>query len=1041
MLNRLIEASVRWRHGVIVLALACAVAGAIAATELSLDALPDVSDPQVIVRTAFPGRTPEQVERQVTYPLAAALASTRGAVAVRGISMYGESFLYIVFATPAELERARTRVLERLAEVQRQLPEGALAALGPDASGVGWVYQYALVDRSGRLSPADMRALQDYYLKLELQSVPGVAEVATVGGHEREFRIEIDPRRAAAYAISPQQVAESVRAANRPGGGGAVELGNRRVIVGADNRLRDVDELRAIALPGASGGAALRLADVATVVEAQAAQAGIADLDGLGQVTGGVVIMRQGENAMAVATAVKRRLESIASGLPEGVSWVTVYDRSRLIERAVDNLQARLLEESLVVFVVCLLMLWSLRAAVAAVLVLPIGILCACLLFYMQGLEANIMSLGGVAIAIGAMMDAAIVMVENVNRRLAANADSQARRLSVIAAACTEVGPALFFSLLLITASFLPVLLLGGREGRLFAPLAYTKTYTMAMACLLAVTLTPALLAVLVRKAQVEESSWFIRALQKRYRSILEFVMRHPRGVLFAVALATLSALWPLYDAGSEFMPPLDEGDLLYMPVTLPGITTREAAKLLVNTDAIIKSVPEVEHVFGKAGRAETATDPAPLEMFETTVSLKPRSQWREGLSTDDLIDELQQMLRIPGLPGSWGYPIRTRIGMLSSGVKTPLGLKITGADWIVAERIAAQAVERMQGLPGLRSATPSRTNEGVHLEISLRRDRAAALGVTARDIEEFGALISGAEPIDTLIGDGVERYAITLRLKAHLRDDLAAIRALPIAAANGSVPLDEIAQVELRQGAAEIRSEGGRSAAYVYLDLDDIDPGRFVELAGVRLATMDMPRGTAMEWVGEYREYERAKARLLLLLPVVLVVVGFLLYVVFREPVRVLLIMTTLPFALVGGLWLVYLLDFRLSVAVAVGFIALAGVAAEFGVIMLLYLDNTVEEYRERAGGLDAAGWRDAVMHGAIKRIRPKLMTVAVISAGLIPIMLTDSAGSDVMQRIAAPLLGGMATAPLLSMLLLPLCYHRLFARQALRAAGADGS
>ncbi|HET8711185.1 MAG TPA: CusA/CzcA family heavy metal efflux RND transporter, partial [Spongiibacteraceae bacterium] len=792
------------------------------------------------------------------------------------------------------------------------------------------------------------------------------------------------------------------------------------------------DDMRAIALP-AAGNTALRLADVAGVTEAPAAQAGIADLDGLGQVTGGVVIMRQGENAMAVANAVKQRLATLAASLPEGVSLVTVYDRSRLIARAVDNLQQRLLEESLVVFLVCLLLLWSWRAAFAAVLVLPIGILGACLLFYLQGLEVNIMSLGGVAIAIGAMMDAAIVMVENVNRRLAANSESNAgnsqeNRLRIIAAACAEVGPALFFSLLLITVSFLPVLLLSGREGRLFAPLAYTKTYTMAMACLLAVTLTPALLAMFVRKAQVEENNRAIRALQRYYRAILHGVMNHPRSLLTAALLITLSALWPLYHTGSEFMPPLDEGDLLYMPTTLPSLPAREAVKLLRNTDAIIKSLPEVEHVFGKAGRAETATDPAPLAMFETTVTLKPRSQWRAGKTTENLIDELQEKLQIPGLLSSWGYPIRTRIGMLSSGVKTPLGLKITGSDWIATERIAAQAVQQMQGMPGLRSATPSRSNEGVYLEISLRREKAAALGVTARDLEEFSALITGASRIDTIIGDGVERYAVSLRLKSYLREDLAAIRALPITTATGSVPLDEVADVQLRQGAAEIRSEGGRAAAYVYLDLHGIDPSRFVEFAKPKLAALKLPPGTAIEWVGEYREYERAKTSLLLLVPVVLLVVALLLYAVFREYRRVLLIMTTLPFALVGGLWLVYLLHFRLSVAVAVGFIALAGVATEFGVIMLLYLDNTVREYRERTGELNAESWREAVMHGAIKRIRPKLMTVAVISAGLIPIMLSDTAGSDVMQRIAAPLLGGMITAPLLSMLLLPLCYQRIF-------------
>jgi Cu(I)/Ag(I) efflux system membrane protein CusA/SilA len=1026
-LTGIINVSVRWRYAVIALALIAAIGGGIAFNNLALDALPDVSDPQVIVRTAYVGHTPEQTERQVTYPLAAALASTRGAVAVRGVSMYGESFLYIVFADPAELERARTRVLERLSEVQRQLPEGAVPTLGPDATGVGWVYQYALVDNSGKQSPAALRALQDYYLKLELQTVPGVAEVATAGGQAREFRIEVDPRRAAVYGITSPQIKKAFQDANRSGGGGALELGQRRVVVSADNRLRTVDDMRAIALPRAAGLAPLRLMDVATVSEGPAPQTGIADLDGRGQVTGGVVIMRQGENALAVTSAVKQRLHEIAAGLPAGVSIVPVYDRSLLINHALSNLQQRLIEEGLVVFAVCFLLLWSARAAFAAVLVLPIGLLMACLLLLWQGIEINIMSLAGVAIAVGAMTDAAIVMVENVNRRMAEHKDN-GDRLQVIASACAEVGPALFFSLLLITVSFLPVLLLGGREGRLFAPLAYTKTYLMAMACLLAVSLTPALLAIFMRRAQIEEDQRWIRALQQGYRSVLNKVLDHPRSMFFCAVLTAVSALYPLYRAGAEFMPPLDEGSLLYMPTTSPSLTAREAAKLLRGTDAIIKSLPEVEHVFGKAGRAETATDPAPLSMFETTVTLKPKSAWRPGKSTADLIDELQQKLQIPGLLNSWGYPIRTRIAMLSSGVKTPLGLRITGPDWNVTESLAAAAANRLQDLPGLRSATPSRSNDGVYLEISLHREKAAAFGITAAQLEDFSALIAGAEPIDTVIGEGAERYAVTLRLPPHLREDLAALRALPVATATGSVPLEEIGELHLRRGPTEIRSEGGRSAAYVYLDLDGIDPSHFVEAAAPQLAALKLPPGCALEWVGEYKAYAEAKARLMLIVPIVLLAVVILLYAVFREIRRVLLIIATLPFAMVGGLWLVYLLHFQLSVAVAVGFIALAGVATEFGVIMLLYLDNAVEEQRERGDTLDALSWRAAVVSGAVKRMRPKLMTVAVIAAGLIPIMLSDAAGCDVMQRIAAPMLGGMITAPFLSMVLLPLSYFRWF-------------
>jgi Cu(I)/Ag(I) efflux system membrane protein CusA/SilA len=1032
LLSRLIDASVRWRCAVAALAFLVTLAGIAALRQLALDALPDVSDPQVIVRTEFAGRTPEQVERQVTYPLAAALASTRGAVAVRGISMFGESFLYIVFASPRDLERARGRVLERLSEVQRLLPTGAVPALGPDATGVGWIYQYALVDKAGRQSSADLRALQDFYLKLELQSVPGVAEVATVGGQPREFRIDLDPRRAAGLGVSPQQIADAVGAANRSGGGGAIELGHHRVIVSTDNRLRDADAIRAVPLPQPSGTGALRIADVASVEAGPAPRKGIADLDGVRQVTGGIIVMRQGENALAVAAAVKQRLAAIGAGLPAGVSIIPVYDRSLLIRRAVDNLQHRLVEESLVVFLVCLLFLRSLRTALVAVMTVPVGILGSCLLMKGAGVEINIMSLGGVAIAVGAMMDAAIVMVENVNRRLAEKPAAGADRLPVIAAACREVGPALFVSLLLITVSFLPVLLLEGREGRLFAPLAYTKTFAMAMACLLAVTLTPALLALVVRKGQVEERQSLLRGLQRLYTALLDRALDRPRTLLLCGLAIVASAWWPLHRMGAEFMPPLDEGDLLYMPTTAPSLTPSDAQKLLQATDAIIKSVPEVEHVFGKAGRAETATDPAPLSMFETTIALRPRAQWRPGMTTERLIGELDRKLQIPGLLNSWGYPIRTRIDMLTSGVKTVLGLKITGPDWNEVERIANDAVTALKDQPGLRNATPSRGAEGMYLELTLKRERAAALGVTARQLEDFGALIAGAEPVvDTLIGDGLERYGITLRIKPDLRAALPDIAALPVATATGSVPLGDIADIALRYGPAEIRSEGGRPAAYVYLDLQDMDPATFVEAAGSRVASLKLPPGYAVEWVGEYRDYERARAHLLLVMPLVLVAVAALLYAVFREPRRVALIMVSLPFALVGGLWLVYLLDFRFSIAVGVGFIALAGVAAEFGVIMLLYLDNAIDEARRNGEALSAPHWRRAVLAGAAQRLRPKLMTVVVIVASLTPIMLSDAAGCDVMQRIAAPLLGGMFTAPLLSMVLLPLFYHGLFARQ----------
>lgn len=1025
MLNRLITASVRWRYLVIALCAGIALLGKFAYHSLILDALPDISDAQVIVQASYPGRTPEQMERQVTYPLASALASTSGAIAVRGISMYGESFIYIVFPSSDAMAQARTRVLERLSQVQRQMPSGVVVSLGPDATGVGWVYQYALVDESGTHSPADLRALQDYYLKPELQSLSGVAEVATVGGQERAFYIEVDPRKVSSYNIPLQQVADAVVAANRSGGGGVVEVGNRRVIVSADNRLSGVDDIAAVPLGGETR---LRVQDVATVREGVAIQASITDLDGKGQATGGIVIMRQGESAMRVAQAALEKIQALEGSLPAGVKVITVYDRSKLIGRAVSGLQDRLIEEAIAVFIVSLLLLWSWRSAVSAVLVLPVGIFCAGLVFYLQKLEINIMSLGGIAIAVAAMMDASVVMVEHVNQRLSVQKNTREQVLDIIAKACVEVGPALFISLLLITLSFLPVLMLGGREGKLFSPLAWTKTWTMAIACLLSVTLTPALLAIFMRQAQSEDNHRFVRFCQNIYRYSLDWSIQHASKILKIGGIMLISSVFPIWKTGGEFMPPLDEGDFLYMPVTLPSLSSREATKLLQETDAIIKSIPEVDHVFGKAGRAGTATDPAPLSMFETVVTLKPRAEWREGESTESLLATLQQKLQIPGLLSSWGYPIRTRIGMLSTGVKTPLGLKITGTSWVSTEQLAAEIATRLSAMPEIRSAVSSRSDEGMYLDIQLRREYATALGVTARDIEQFSGLIAGSEPIDYLITDKTERYGVTLRLRPDLREDLDAIRRLPVATATGSVPLDSVATISLRKGPAEIRSEGGRPVAYVYIEVKGITEKNFVTIAQEKLQSLALPAGTTLEWVGEYRDFEEAKTRLLLIAPLVLVVVLLLLYYIFKELRRVFLIVLSLPFSLIGGLWLVYLLDFHFSMAVAVGFIALAGLAVEFGVIMVLYLDSTVDEYRHNQGIHTEADWIAAVKDGAVRRLRPKLMTVAIIVASLLTMFTSNSAGSDIMQHIAAPMLGGMITAPLLSMVLIPVLYHRLF-------------
>ncbi len=1029
-LAALIAWSVRARYLVVAATVLLALAGALSLRHAPLDALPNVAEPQVIVRSAYPGRTPEQVERELAYPLATALAGTPGAAAVRGVSMYGESFLYVVCAAGTDAEAMRVRVAQRLQEVQPRLPAGVTPALGPDASGVGWIFQYALIARKVALSPGALRAVQDTYLKPELQSLPGVAEVASVGAEAREFRVDLDPRRALAHGLAPEAIGEAIVNANVSAGGGALDLGQRRVVVAADNRLHSLSDLRAV--PVRTEGGALRLDDLAHVSEGPAAAIGYTDVDGRGAVTGGIVIARQGENVLDVTTRVKARLAELARGLPEGVELTPLYDRSTLIVDALRNLRGRLLEEVAVVFIVCVLLLGSLRAASAAALALPLGLGVAALALAWQGIELNIMSLGGIAIALGATTDAAIVMTENVSRRLARR-DSETSRLDVIARAAAEVGPALFWSLLLITVSFLPVLLLGGREGRLFAPLAVTKSWLMAVACVLGVTLIPALLALLVREGDDETHSPWLHRLQHGYRVFLNAILARPRQLAVLATIALVSVAWPLAHMGTEFMPPLDEGDLLYMPTTSPGMTGTHVRELLQRTDALIAELPEVEHVFGKAGRADTATDPAPLAMLETTIKLKPRAQWRPGKSSADLIAELDAKLRLPGLLNSWGYPIRTRIAMLSSGVKTPLGLRISGPDWRANERIATAAAAALGTLPGVRSAIAARAGRGEYLDLKLDRAHATALGVDAAALGRYAGFLTGTDAVTTVNGDSTEKIPVTLRVTPALRASLAALRELPLVSGDGAVPLAAVATLTRRQGPSEILSEAGRPVSYVYVDIAQGDAAQVMASAAPRLAALALPAGVAVAWVGEHEDYGRAMQRLLLIAPLVLCAVIALLYAVFHDLKRVALILLTLPFALVGALWLVYLLDFRFSVAVAVGLIALAGVAAEFSVVMVLYLDNAV---REAGATLTDRDWHRAVLAGAVQRLRPKLMTVAVISASLLPVMLSDAVGCDVMQRIAAPMLGGMLSAPLVSMLLLPVIYHR-----ALRAWSVRGS
>ena len=1025
MIRRIIDWSFSHRAWVLLLALLLALLGVRAASEMTLDAIPDLSDVQVIVKTPYPGQSPEIVEDQVTYPLTSALLSVPGSTAVRGFSMYGESYLYILFQDGTDPYWARSRVLEYLSQAAARLPKGAQPALGPDASGVGWVFEYALVDRQHRYDAGQLRAVQDFFLKYELQSVPGVAEVATVGGMVKQFQIEVDPNRLAAYKITLEQVAQAVRNGNSASGGSVVELGRSEFMLRAKNYLNNLDDLRNLTVSVDGQGVPVRLQDVAHIGTGPEPRRGVTDLDGEGEAVGGLVVMRHQQNALATVEAVRQRLQEIRSGLPEGVELVITYDRSGLILEAVRTLRGKLLEESLAVALVCWLFLFHLRSSLVAVVTLPLGILLACIVMQAQGVTANVMSLGGIAIAVGAMVDAAIVMIENMHKHLERRGES-GDRWEAARQSAQEVGPALFFSLLVITVSFLPVFSLTGQEGKLFAPLAYTKTYAMAAAAMLAVTLLPVLMGYFIRGSiRRETHNPLNRGLQAAYRPLLERALRK-RGLTLGLALVLLaSAAYPLARLGSEFMPPLYEGDLLYMPTTLPGIALDEAANLLQVTDRLIRQMPEVERVYGKAGRAETATDPAPLSMFETTILLKPRSQWPTGETVEEFIAKLDREVRLPGLTNAWGYPIRTRIDMLASGIRTPLGLKITGPDLDGIAALAAEIEGALRPLPQTQNVFAERVAGGHYLDIEVNRAQAARYGVTVADVENLLQSAIGGENIGILMA-GRERFPINLRYPRELRGSLDKLAASRVTLPNGEqIPLRELARLTVHDGPAEIKSENARLVGYVYLNVAGRDLGGYVQTAQAAIdRAVKIKPGYAIQWSGQYANLQHAKQRLYWLIPATLLLVMTLLYLHFRQWSKVALVLLCLPFSLVGGIWLVYALGYQLSVAVAVGFIALAGVAAEFGVVMLLYLDKAVETLRESGQPPDRRALLAAVIHGAALRLRPKMMTVSVILAGLLPVMFSDAIGTDVMKRIAAPLVGGMVTAPLLSLLVIPVVY-----------------
>lgn len=1033
MIARLIHWSIHNRFLVLAATVLLMAWGVVSVLRTPLDALPDLSDTQVIIRTTWPGQAPQLVENQVTYPMTTTMLSVPGAEVVRGFSFFGDSYVYVLFEEGTDLYWARSRVLEYLNQVQAQLPEGAESALGPDATGVGWIYQYALIDRTGQHDLAQLRTLQDWFLKYELKTVPGVAEVATIGGAVRQYQVVLDPDRLAAFGITHGEVIEAIRSANQEAGGSVLEMGEAEFMVRASGYLQSLDDFRTIPLMTTDVGVSVVLGDVAHMQIGPEMRRGIGELNGEGEAVGGVIVMRSGENALSTIKAVKQELDLLKHSLPPGVEIVTTYDRSSLIERAIDNLGHKLIEEFIVVAVVCVLFLFHLRSALVAIVSLPLGILAAFIIMHWQGVSANIMSLGGIAIAIGAMVDAAVVMIENAHKHLEewhhAHPDQTLQgeaRWQVIGQAAAEVGPALFFSLLIITLSFVPVFTLEAQEGRLFSPLAFTKTYSMAAAAGLAVTLIPVLMGYLIRgRIPDENRNPLNRALIALYRPLLDVVLRFPRTTIVAAVAFFVASLWPLQQLGNEFMPPLDEGDLLYMPTALPGLSAGKAAELLQQTDRLIKSIPEVSSVHGKAGRAETATDPAPLVMFETTIQFRPRSEWRPGLSQEMLIAELDRTVRVPGLTNIWIPPIRNRLDMLATGIKSPVGVKVLGDDLEIINRLTEEIEQVVKQVPGVTSAFAERLTGGRYVTVDIRRQQAARYGLNIDDVQSVIASAVGGMNIGETV-EGLQRYPINVRYPREVRGSLDRLRSLPIVTPRGQqLVLADVAELRIEDGPPMLRSENARPVGFVYIDLRGRDLGSAVsEMQQVVIDQVALPTGYSLAWSGQFEFLERATARLKLVVPFTLLIILVLLYLTFKRFSEALLLMATLPFALAGGIWLLFGLGHNLSVASVVGFIALAGVAAEFGVIMLLYLKQA---WAARVA-LDQVGEQDlldAIREGAVLRVRPKAMTVAVILAGLVPIMWSSGTGSEVMQRIAAPMVGGMITAPLLSMFVIPAAYY----------------
>ncbi len=1036
MLEKIIEASVNNRFLVIIFMIMIGFGGIYTMLDTPIDAIPDLSDVQVIIFTEYPGQGPQVVEDQVTYPLTTAMLAVPFAKVVRGYSFFGYSFVYIIFEDGTDMYWARSRVLEYLNYVAGRLPAGVTPTLGPDATGVGWVYEYTL-DGGDKYDLQQLRSIQDWYLRYELMSVPGVSEVAAIGGYVKQYQVEVDPNKLLAYNIPLSKVRMALKRSNSDVGGKLVEMGETEFMVRGLGYIKSIEDIENVPVGVDENGTPILIKNIANVHIGPELRRGLAELNGEGETVGGIIIMRFGENALKTIHAVKDKLEALKKGLPEGVTIQTAYDRSGLIERAIDNLKHKLLEESLVVALVTIIFLLHFRSAFVAIFTLPMGILMAFLVMYFQGLNANIMSLGGIAIAIGAMIDAAIVMIENAHKHIERDGGKK-DHWQIIIDASKEVGPALFYSLLIITLSFLPVFTLEAQEGRLFKPLAFTKTYSMAASAILALTVVPILMGYFIRgKIMPEKKNPVNRFLIWLYRPVIHFVLRFKWSTIIAALLILVVSIYPIQHIGSEFMPPLNEGDLLYMPTTDPGISITKAKELLQQTDKIIKSFPEVHHVFGKIGRAETATDPAPLSMIETTIMLKPENEWRPGMTVDKLIREMDAAIQFPGLTNAWTMPIKTRIDMLSTGIKTPVGIKLMGPDLQVLSDLGQRIAAAVRTVPGTQSVFPDKTVGGNFLDYKIKREEAARYGLTVGDVQDvIMSAIGGMNVTQTV--EGLERYPINVRYSRELRDNFNALERVLIPTPTGAqIPLSYVTDINIVKGPPVIKSENSRTTAWLYVDIRDIDVGTYVQNAQkVVESQIDFPEGYSIVWSGQYEYMQRAQQRLRLVIPITLLIIFLLLYLNFKNIQESLIVMLSLPFSLVGGIWFLYLLDYNFSVAVGVGFIALAGVAAETGVIMLIYLDHAYKD-RLMAGKMrNMKDLYEAIIFGAVERVRPKMMTVTAIMAGLLPILWGSGTGSQVMKRIAAPMVGGMITSTILTLVVIPAIYELWKGREVKRLA-----